>query len=92
MYLLGNTKLWWQKRSKEDLNAGWPKVDTWESLKYKLNEQFLTHNKSWIVREELKNLRHEGSKRDYIKTFIFLILDIDNMLEEVRLYKYLCSD
>jgi len=34
MYLTGDVKLWWQTRSKEDLNAGRPKVETWEILKW----------------------------------------------------------
>jgi hypothetical protein len=33
MYLTGDVKLWWQTRSKEDLNAGRPKVERWEILK-----------------------------------------------------------
>jgi len=41
MYLTGDAKLWWQTRSKEDLNAGRPKVETWETLKRELKEQFL---------------------------------------------------
>jgi hypothetical protein len=38
MYLTGDAKLWWRTRSKEDLNAGRPKVETWETLKRELKE------------------------------------------------------
>jgi hypothetical protein len=89
MYLTGDAKLWWRTRSKEDLNAGRPKVETWETLKRELKEQFLPNNTSWIAREDLKKLRQDGSVRDYVKKFSSLILDIDNMSEEDRMFNFL---
>jgi len=89
MYLTGDAKLWWRTRSKEDLNAGRPKVETWETLKRELKEQFLPNNTSWIAREDLKKLRQDGSVRDYVKKFSSLILDINNMSEEDRTFNFL---
>jgi len=89
MYLTGDAKLWWRTRSKEDLNAGRPKVETWETLKRELKEQFLPNNTSWIAREDLKKLRQDGSVRDYVKKFSSLILDIDNMFEEDITFNFL---
>ena len=89
MYLSGDAKLWWRTRTKEDLNAGRPKVETWESLKRELKEQFLPNNTSWIAREDLKKLRQDGSVRDYVKKFSSLILDVDNMSEEDRMFNFL---
>jgi len=46
---------------------------------------------SWIARDDLKELRHDRSVSDYIKRFRFssLILDIDNMFEEDKLFNFL---
>jgi hypothetical protein len=71
------------------LNAGRPKVETWESLKRELKEQFLPNNTSWIAREDLKKLRQDGSVRDYVKKFSSLILDVDNMSEEEKMFNFL---
>jgi hypothetical protein len=46
MYLMGDAKLWWRTRIKEDLNVGHPKIETWERLKQELKEQFLLNNTS----------------------------------------------
>ena len=89
MYLTGDAKLWWQRRSKKDLNDGRPKVKTWETLKCKLREQFLPNNTSWIAREDLKKLWQDRSVRDYVKKFSSLILDIDNMSEEDTTFNFL---
>jgi hypothetical protein len=43
----------------------------------------------WIAGDDLKKLRHDGSVRDYIKRFSSLILDIDNMFEEDKLFNLL---
>jgi len=66
-------------RTKEDLNAGCSKIETWDRLKQELKKQFLLNNTSWIAREELKRLKYERSVREYVKSFISLILDIKNM-------------
>ena len=38
MYLMGDTKLWWRMRTKDDLSAGRPKIETWDRLKQELKE------------------------------------------------------
>jgi hypothetical protein len=89
MYLTGDAKLWWRTRTKDDLSAGRPKIETWDRLKQELKEQFLPNNTSWIAREELKRLKHERSVREYVKSFSSLILDIENMSEEDRLFNFM---
>jgi hypothetical protein len=89
MYLSGDAKLWWRTRIKEDLNAGRPRIDTWDRLKQELKEQFLPNNTSWLAREDLKKLKQDRSLRDYVKEFSFLILDIENMSEEDRLFNFM---
>jgi hypothetical protein len=89
MYLSGDAKLWWRTRIKEDLNAGRPKIETWDRLKQELKEQFLPNNTSWLAREDLKKLKQDRSLRDYVKEFSSLILDIENMFEENRLFNFM---
>jgi hypothetical protein len=89
MYLIGDAKLWWRTRTKDDLSVGRPKIETWDRLKQELKEQFLPNNTSWIAREELKRLKHEMSVREYVKSFSSLILDIENMSEEDRLFNFM---
>jgi len=89
MYLTGDAKLWWRTRTKDDLSAGRPMIETWDRLKQELKEQFLPNNTSWIAWEELKRLKHERSVREHVKSFSSLILDIENMSEEDRLFNFM---
>ena len=89
MYLSGDAKLWWRTRIKDDLNAGRPKIETWDRLKQELKEQFLPNNTSWLAREDLKKLKQDKSVRDYVKDFSSLILDIENMSEEDKLFNFM---
>ncbi|KAG6478499.1 hypothetical protein ZIOFF_061942 [Zingiber officinale] len=89
MYLIGNAKLWWRTRMVDDANAGRQKIDTWDRLKKEMKDQFLLDNTSWIARDGLKRLKQSGSVRDYVKEFSSLILDIQNMSEEDKLYNFL---
>ncbi|XP_061956833.1 uncharacterized protein LOC133678522 [Populus nigra] len=61
MYLSGDAKLWWRTWIKDDLNAGRPKIETWDRLKQELKEQFLSNNTSWLAREDLKKLKQDKS-------------------------------
>ena len=89
MYLIGDAKLWWRTRIKDDLNAGRPKIDTWDRLKLELKEQFLPNNTSWLARDDLKRLKQDKSVREYVKDYSSLILDIENMSEEDKLFNFL---
>ncbi|KAG6478500.1 hypothetical protein ZIOFF_061943 [Zingiber officinale] len=89
MYLIGDAKLWWRTRMVDDANAGRQKIDTWDRLKKEMKDQFLLDNTSWIARDGLKRLKQSGSVRDYVKEFSSLMLDIQNMSEEDKLYNFL---
>ncbi|KAG6526884.1 hypothetical protein ZIOFF_008971 [Zingiber officinale] len=89
MYLIGDAKLWWRTRMVDDANAGRQKIDTWDRLKKEMKDQFLPGNTSWIARDGLKRLKQSGSVRDYVKEFSSLMLDIQNMSEEDKLYNFL---
>ena len=89
MYLVGDAKLWWRTRLNEDASANRPKIDTWEALKKELKDQFLPCNTGWVARESLKKLKHTGTVRDYVKQFSSLMLDIQNMSEEDKMFNFL---
>ncbi|CAH9116738.1 unnamed protein product [Cuscuta epithymum] len=88
MYLSGDAKLWWRSRVRDDANTGRHGLESWDGLKKELKAQFLPHNVSWMGREALKNLKHTTSVRDYVKAFSSLMLDIENMTEEDRLFNF----
>jgi len=44
MYFTGDAKFWWRTRTKKDLSARRPKIETWDRLKQELKEQFLLNN------------------------------------------------
>ncbi|KAK2646360.1 hypothetical protein Ddye_021555 [Dipteronia dyeriana] len=73
-------------RLVDDLSASKLKTDTWESLKKELKNQFLSYNTSLLAKENQKKLKHIGSMWDYIKKFSLLMLDIQNMHEEDKLF------
>ncbi|KAG6517981.1 hypothetical protein ZIOFF_021381 [Zingiber officinale] len=89
MYLIGDAKLWWRTRMVDDANAGRQKIDTWDRLKKEMKDKFLPGNTSWIARDGLKRLKQSGSVRDYVKEFSSLMLDIQNMSEEDKLYNFM---
>jgi hypothetical protein len=44
---------------------------------------------SWIARKDLKKLKHDRSVREYVKSFSYLILDIEDMSEEEKLFNFM---
>ena len=57
MYLSGDAKLWWRIPVEDDAGAGRGKIDSWESLKKELKDQFLPTNTAWVARDALKKLK-----------------------------------
>ncbi|KAG6507716.1 hypothetical protein ZIOFF_033067 [Zingiber officinale] len=91
MYLVGDAKLWWRTHMVDDANAGQHKIDTWDRLKKEMKDQFLPGNTSWLARDGLKRLKQSGFVQNYVKEFSSLMLDIQNMFEEDKLYNFLYS-
>ena len=81
--------MWWRTRVKEDLNIRHSKIETLDYLKQELKEHFLPDNLSWLTRKDLNKLKQYRSLRDYIKEFSSLILGINNISEEDRLFKFM---
>ncbi|KAL2923900.1 Retrovirus-related Pol polyprotein from transposon 17.6 [Bienertia sinuspersici] len=60
-------------------------------MKVELRKQFLPNNVSWVARDKLRELRHTGSIREYVKQFMSLMLDIDGMSEQDKLYTFIAG-
>ncbi|KAL0287722.1 UNVERIFIED_CONTAM: hypothetical protein Sangu_2680600 [Sesamum angustifolium] len=68
------------------------RIEMWEVLKKELKDQFLPCNTSWLARESLRNLKHTGTVRKFVKEFSSLMLDVRDMSEEDRLFNFIaCS-
>ncbi|XP_069152660.1 uncharacterized protein [Solanum lycopersicum] len=89
MYLSGDAKLWWRTRNVDDVSAGRPRIYTWDKLIKEMRDQFLPSNASWLARDKFKRLRRTGSLREYIKEFTSVMLDIQNMSDEDKLYNFI---
>ena len=85
MFLAGDAKLWWRTR----VGADKPHIQTWEQLKVELKGQFLPSHGSWLAHEALKRLKQTGSVREYVKQFSSLMLDIEKMTDEDRLFNFM---
>ncbi|KAL3626938.1 hypothetical protein CASFOL_029249 [Castilleja foliolosa] len=91
MYLNGDAKLWWRARLSGDASANRESIKTWESMKTELKGQFLPQNASWVAREALRQLKHTGPVREYVKSFSSLMLDIRDMSEEDKVFNFVAG-
>ena len=73
----------------DDSNAGRPKINSWDKPRKEMKDQFLPNNAAWVARDGLKRLKHTGTVREYVKEFSSLMLDINNMSEEDKLYNFI---
>ncbi|KAL0284803.1 UNVERIFIED_CONTAM: hypothetical protein Scaly_2838100 [Sesamum calycinum] len=67
MYLTGDAKLVAFSFCRMIPNANRKRIEMWEVLKKELKDQFLPCNTSWIARESLRNLKHTGTVREFVK-------------------------
>ncbi|KAL2898903.1 Transposon Ty3-I Gag-Pol polyprotein [Bienertia sinuspersici] len=91
LYLSGDAKLWWRSHLDADKAMGRNPISTWEEMNVELRKQFLPNNVSWVARDKLRELRHTGSIREYVKQFMSLMLDIDGMSEQDKLYAFIAG-
>ena len=88
MYLTGDAKLWW--RTKYDDIVNWRcTIDTWADLKREMKTKFIPENVEYMARRKLRQLRHTGTVREYVKQFSALMLDIRDMSEKDKLFYFL---
>ncbi|XP_050369689.1 uncharacterized protein LOC126787821 [Argentina anserina] len=92
MYLEGDAKLWWRMVEQQaEQSENMQSLDTWDAVKGELRSQFMPCNSAWMAREALRNLRMGSSIRSYIKEFCSLMLDIQNMAEEDKLFSFMAG-
>ncbi|KAK2658693.1 hypothetical protein Ddye_005226 [Dipteronia dyeriana] len=65
------------------------KIEIWDVMKKELNDQFIPCNMSWLARESLKKLKQIDYMREYMIDFSSLILDIQNISEEDKLFNFM---
>ncbi|KAA0064190.1 uncharacterized protein E6C27_scaffold548G001290 [Cucumis melo var. makuwa] len=85
MHLFEDAKLWWRSRYV-DIQEGRCIVDTWDALKRELRSQFFPENVKILARRKLRDLRHTGEIRKYVKQFAGLMLDIRDMSEKDKVF------
>ncbi|KAA0033331.1 uncharacterized protein E6C27_scaffold845G001500 [Cucumis melo var. makuwa] len=85
MYLCEDAKLWWRSRYM-DIQEGRCTIDTWDVLKKELRSQFFPENVEILARQKLRDLKHTGSIREYVKRFAGLMLDIRDMSEKDKVF------
>ncbi|KAA0066681.1 uncharacterized protein E5676_scaffold384G00030 [Cucumis melo var. makuwa] len=61
-------------------------IDTWDDLKRELRSQFFPKNFEILARRKLRELKHTGSIRDYVKQFAGLMLDIRDLSEKDKVF------
>ncbi|KAK3036586.1 hypothetical protein RJ639_031203 [Escallonia herrerae] len=88
MYLVGDAKLWWQKKYAE-IEDGSCVINTWDILKRELKSQFFPENTAFNARKALLECKHTGSVREYCQSFSALMLDISDMSAVDRLFFFM---
>ncbi|KAA0046894.1 uncharacterized protein E5676_scaffold298G00720 [Cucumis melo var. makuwa] len=85
MHLSEDAKLWWRSWYV-DMQEGRCTIDTWDALKKELRSQFFPENVEILARRKLRELKHTGSIREYVKQFVVLMLDIHDMSEKDKVF------
>ncbi|KAK3035878.1 hypothetical protein RJ639_033015 [Escallonia herrerae] len=88
MYLVGDAKLWWQKKYAEIEDVSCV-INTWDILKRELKCQLFPENTAFNARKALLECKHSGSVREYCQAFFALMLDISDMSAVDRLFFFM---
>lgn len=89
MFLSKDANLWWHTRLNDDVESGRPRINTSETLRRELKDQFLPKTMDWMALESLKRLKHTETIRDYAKEFTSLILNMKDMSKVDKLFKFI---
>ena len=87
MHLSEDAKLWWRSRYV-DMQEGRCTIDTWDSLKRELRSQFSPENVDVLARRKLRELKHTGTIREYVREFAGLMLDVSDMTEKDKIFSF----
>jgi len=85
MHLSDDAKLWWRSKVN-DVEDGRCTIDTWGDFKKELRAQFFPENVEFIARRKLRELKHTGTIREYVKQFSTVMLDIRDMSEKDKVF------
>ena len=88
LYLTNTATLWWIRRfanMEKDICT----IEMWEDFKREIKRQFYPKNVAYLVRKNMRHLKHTNSIRDYVNEFSSLMLEIPNMTEEELLFNFI---
>ena len=88
LYLTDNATLW-RRRRFANIEKKVCTINTWDAFKRKIKREFYLENVAYLVRKNMKRLKHTGSIREYVKEFSTLILEIPNMFEDELLFNFM---
>ncbi|CAN6695431.1 unnamed protein product [Malus baccata var. baccata] len=88
MFLADNALMWWRRRSME-IEQGTFSLTTWDEFKKDLMLHFYPQNAKYEAKEKLRWLKQTGSVKDYVNTFVSLLFEVPNMLEEDKLMYFI---
>ncbi|CAN6571533.1 unnamed protein product [Malus baccata var. baccata] len=88
MFLADNALMWWRRRSME-IEQGTFSLTTWDEFKKDLMLHFYPQNAKYEAKEKLRWLKQTGSVKDYVNTFVSLLFEVPNMLEEDNLMYFM---
>ncbi|CAN6728768.1 unnamed protein product [Malus baccata var. baccata] len=88
MFLADNALMWWRSRSME-IEQGTFSLTTWDEFKKDLMLHFYPQNAKYEAKEKLRWLKQTGSVKDYVNTFVSLLFEVPNMLEEDKLMYFM---
>lgn len=87
-YLEDDAKLWWKIQVAE-IEAGRITIDTWEQMKEAMKKQFFPQNVEYDARRKLRELKHTGAIREYVKSFSACLLQITDMSEKDKFFTFM---
>ncbi|CAN6677113.1 unnamed protein product [Malus baccata var. baccata] len=88
MFLADNALMWWRRRSME-IEQGTFSLTTWDEFKKDLMLHLYPQNAKYEAKEKLRWLKQTGSVKDYVNTFVSLLFEVPNMLEEDKLMYFM---
>ena len=88
LYLTDTTTLWWRRRFV-DIEKGICTIETWEDFKREIKRQFYLDDVAYLVRKNMRRLKHTSSIHDYVKEFSSLMLEIPNITEKDLLVDFM---
>ena len=87
MYFADEATLWWRRRLG-DVRRGLVAIVSWEDLQKEMRDYFLPKNQEKMARKRLLALKQTGSVHDYVKAFSSIMLEVERMDDEDRLFYF----